>query len=97
MAETSTAQPMPHIGERLARLETALHYEGAIRDRAISEIMWKISQLEAGKGQPTPPFIPWEGLAKIVLAILLPFLVLTITDNPQHAKEAARIVGQGLQ
>lgn len=75
--------------ERIARLETALHYEQQMTMAALQSLKWRLHQLEQ---RPTmePYRLDTAGVVKLLLALLLPLAVLVVTGSAEKAAAIAR-------
>lgn len=80
------------MGERLARLETALQYERERSDRQHSWLQTRIELLEAHRHTmiafPAPNTGAW---LKLTIALLLPISVLLATGSVEKALHAASV------
>lgn len=72
-------------GERLTRLEARQHYEMVLMQRSLAYLERRLDLLE--HTSPPSGLEPLTGgvVAKLLLALLLPFLVLLVTGDPQAA------------
>lgn len=88
---------MDVLGQRVARLETALAYE----TRRIDGMEYRIERMQENiASHPSPHQGPeadslTAGMMKILLALLLPLAILLITGDPNKATSAAKLLGGG--
>lgn len=95
-------QGAPPTGERIGRLESAMHYEREMRNAALA-LHWhqmqayvdgQVTQLRhemrlRGFGEP----LGLAGWMKLAAALLLPFLAFLLTGSLEQAATVAKVMG----
>jgi hypothetical protein len=81
---------LSELGERLARLETAIHYERRLTDERFTRLEQQLADAPAAIVRKA---IGWSGWLKILIAVSLPLIVWVVTGDWQQAKMAARLSG----
>lgn len=74
--------------DRLARLETALHYERALTSREMADLYRRLAALETWR--TAPPGL--AGYVKLALAVAVPLAVLVLTGSMDKARQAASLM-----
>lgn len=74
-----------HLLSRVARLETAQHYERVLTSRELADVYRRLSALETWRHQPPGA----SGYVKLVLAVAVPLAVLFLTGSWDKAGQAA--------